>query len=516
MRLSSFAADNQSAPGAIVQEQASGRLWSSEQTHIFDWYREKAPANQNLIVDAVAGSGKTTTIVEGVRRAPERNPLVCAFNKKIADELNSRLSDSYATAKTLHSLGYGMIRRQWRGMPVADESERQEMLTDAVTEKDVPRQIKRLISLLHTKAREMCPLNYDEDTLRGLALRFDYVPDEGWRQYDLDYIVESAKAAIDHAANELPRRDIGIDYADMVFLPLAWNLTSKDFDLVVVDEAQDMTMAQLEIAERVCNGRICIVGDRHQAIYGFRGADTASLDRLKRKLGAIELPLTTTYRCGTAIVERAQRLVPHIQAMAGARTGQVVSPAEYDRMMAEAAPGDFILSRINAPLVTVTLSLLRQGKRARMAGRDVGAGIMAILKRIKVFEETPLDFALQRLDDWEKTTCTRLATYGQVDLLARTHDQADMIRAFVADADTSREMLEKMRWLFSDVKEADQIICSSVHKAKGLEADRVWLLQESLYRRGETEDEKCIEYVAITRAKKSLFIVEGCPSLVEH
>lgn len=508
MRLSSFAADN--PPDLVVDTPVDTRQWSDEQKDIFAHFER---GQGNLIVDAVAGSGKTTTIIEGVRRAPERNPLVCAFNKKIADELNSRLSDSYATAKTLHSLGYGMIRRQWRGMPVAKDSERQEMLTNVVTEKDTPRQIKRLVSLLHTKAREMCPLDYNEAVLQGLAMRFDYVPDDGWRQYDLDYVVTAAKRAIDHAATETPQRDIGIDYADMVFLPLAWNLTSKDYDLVVVDEAQDMTMAQLEIAERVCNGRICIVGDRHQAIYGFRGADTASLDRLKRKLSALELPLTTTYRCGTSIVERAQRLVPHIQAMQGAPAGQVVYPTEYDRMMTEAAAGDFILSRINAPLVTVTLSLLRQGKRARMAGRDVGAGIMAILKRIKVFEGTPLDVALNRLDEWEKTTCSRLAAYGQLDLLARTRDQADMIRAFVANADTAREMLDKMFWLFSDVKEADQIICSSVHKAKGLEADRVWLLQESLYRRGETEEEKCIEYVAITRAKQTLYIVEGVPSL---
>jgi DNA helicase-2/ATP-dependent DNA helicase PcrA len=63
----------------------------------------------------------------------------------------------------------------------------------------------------------------------------------------------------------------------MIYLPLAWNLTAKDYQLVVVDEAQDMTAAQLEIAQRVCNGRICVVGDDRQAIYGFRGATAVQL-----------------------------------------------------------------------------------------------------------------------------------------------------------------------------------------------------------------------------------------------
>jgi ATP-dependent DNA helicase UvrD/PcrA len=54
----------------------------------------------------------------------------------------------------------------------------------------------------------------------------------------------------------------------------------KTFDRVVVDEAQDMNACQLELAEGVCKGGLVAVGDSHQAIFGFAGADSGSLGRL--------------------------------------------------------------------------------------------------------------------------------------------------------------------------------------------------------------------------------------------
>ena len=85
--------------------------------------------------------------------------------------------------------------------------------------------------------------------------------------------------------------------------------------MVVVDEAQDMTSAQLEIAVGACKrgGRVVIVGDDRQAIYGFRGADSGGLDRLKKLLKAKELGLTTTYRLPEArgrAGERVRRGLP--------------------------------------------------------------------------------------------------------------------------------------------------------------------------------------------------------------
>lgn len=489
---------------------APTRQWPPQQQAIFDWFKQ--PDGSNLVVRARAGTGKTTTVVEGVSHAPEQSILLCAFNKRIAEEMNGRITGTRAVAKTLHSVGYQAIRREWGGMPVADGSKRADDLTKQVCPANTHPSIQRLVSLLHSKGREMMPLSPFASELTALALFFDYVPDESWVQYPLEWVVEKAQAAMQYAAENPPTYDIGIDFADMIYLPLVWQLLSPEYDMVVVDECQDMNTAQILIAQRICRGRMCVVGDNRQAIYSWRGADSNSLDRLKNELDARELPLTTTYRCGRAIVQAAQVLVPDIQVGASNPEG-TVDQQDYEYLLANAAPGDFVLSRLNAPLVSTTLAFLRKGKRARMAGRDVGAGIRAILTRLKCFGDTPVDALLDRLEAWEQKTVTRYAAYGQNALVDRCRDQAAMIRALAEEAKTTADLLNQIDWLFVDVQDDQQIICSSIHKAKGLEAQRVYVLRESLYRRGRNQEEENLEYVATTRAKTHLTWVVGVPSL---
>jgi superfamily I DNA/RNA helicase len=305
---------------------------------------------------------------------------------------------------------------------------------------------------------------------------------------------------------------VGIDFADMIYLPLVWNLLSKDYQLVVGDEVQDFTLAQLEILERICCGRLCLVGDDRQAIYGFRGADSSSLDRLKRKLKAQEMGLKTTYRCGNAIVVEAQKLVPDI--LAGPTNPQGwVGDTDYSAMLGTVAPGDFILSRLNAPLVSCTLQLLQRGIRAQMKGRDIGAGIIRIVKSLKVMDSTPVDELLAKLQTWESKMVTRFAAYGQPDLADKARDQAAMVFAFAEQADDCGALIAQIEHLFSDGDDGSYVWCSSVHKAKGLEAHNVFVMRESFYRYGESPEEQNIDYVATTRAKSKLYRVYGVPTL---
>src|SRR5262249_35443957 len=175
-------------------------------------------------------------------------------------------------------------------------------------------------------------------------------------------------------------------------------------DIVSVGGAQDMTVAQLEIANGLCRGSVVIVGDDRQAIYDFRGADSGSLDRLKTELNADELPLNTTYRCGKAIVELAQRYVPDFEAGEGNGEGSVTNLA-ITKLSSEAALGDFILSRANAPLVSVAMSLLRAGKRARIKGRDIGKGLISLVNKLKARSVPEL---LMKLNVWQEREITRL------------------------------------------------------------------------------------------------------------
>jgi len=464
----------------------NGRIWSAEQQPIFDWFAN--PDGSNLVVEALAGTGKTTTIMEGIRRAPEGE----------------------AVFKTLHGIGFSIVRRFWDTVTVEQDFSRRpdtilsraDWLTREVTTPQTPDVIKRLVSTLHTKAREIRPHARHKGELIELAYDFECAPDESWENqgYNVHRVEEFALAAMELAANHKPVD--GIDYSDMIYLPVRNKWVFPQYDLVVGDEAQDLTVAQLEIMTGVCRGRLCIVGDPNQAIYGFRGADSGSLGRLKHELNARALPLTVTYRCGRKIVQEAQRLVPHFRAASTNLEG-TVSSLPIEKLVATAQHGDFILSRINAPLVELAIQLLRSGKRARIAGQDIGKGLNTLIRKMKARSVPDL---LEKLSNWETREVDRWMKAKRQDRVNGVRDKVLMVHELADGAKSLDQLKEKIDVLFTDngLGQAGIVTLSSVHKAKGLEADRVFVLSGTLYIGGQCQEEKNIEYVAITRAKHEL------------
>ncbi len=477
--------------------------WSKEQTAIFDWFAAGDPSD--LVVRARAGCGKTTTIVEGSNRAPEKSVLICAYNKRIAEELMARVANPNVTVKTLHAVGYAAVRRFWENVKCSFGPDRETALAESVCGAKAPDAIKKLVAKLCTKGREILPHAVKAEELLDLAVTFELEPDEAWKDtiFTTLYVCAKAVEAMELAANVKPVIT-GIDGSDMIFLPVRNGWLHKSYDLVVVDEAQDMTVAQLEIARGVCRGRICVVGDDRQAIYGFRGADSKSLDRLKNELGAKELGLTTTYRCGRSIVELAATLVPDFKA--GASHGGAIETLLTDKLVSAAGPGDFILSRLNAPLVSIAMSLLRSGKRTRVAGRDIGAGLKTLIRKLKGRSVPDL---LARIATWENKEVNRMISAKRMDRIDVIRDQAEMLVSLTDGAKNVEEVMARIDALFTDdgLGAAGLITCSSVHRAKGLEADRVFVLRETL--RDHSQEELNIQYVAITRAKRTLVWVEA-------
>jgi len=349
----------------------STKSWSPQQTEIFNWF---ATGKGNLVVRALAGCGKTSTIIEGINHAPEDKILLAAFNKRIATELKDRLANPYAEAKTLHALGFGFVVRNWSGLKVDSNGERVRNHAKQACGNDTPDSIQILVARLATSAKEMAPFAKDQAELIDIQDSFDIFPDpDEYRGtgYDDLFVRKNALKVLEIAKH----RDGMLDFADMLYLPLINGFTHGQFNLVCIDEAQDMNYAQLVLAQRCCKpgGRIVVVGDPNQAIYGFRGADSGSLDRLKAELGAGELGLTITYRCPKAVVALAQKLVPDFQAADSAPEGEVLS-IPLGKLPEMVAVGDFVLSRKNAPLAGLCLKLLRRGIRAKVEGRGSARG----------------------------------------------------------------------------------------------------------------------------------------------
>lgn len=490
--------------------------WSSQQRAIFDWFECGAG---HLVVRARAGTGKTTTIIEGIGHAPERSILLAAFNKRIQEELSRRLTNPNATAKTLHAIGFAAVRRYWEGLPIANGNARARALTDRACGQQAPDPIKRLVTKLHTKGREILPHAARVGDLTNIAVAFECEPDETWSKdgFDLEFVERCALKAMDLAAGQKPI-DTGIDFADMIYLPVRNGWLRPMFDLVVVDEAQDMTVAQLEIARGVCGGRLCVVGDDRQAIYAFRGADAGSLDRLKEQLEAQELGLTVTYRCGRIITQTAASLVPGFEAAPASPDGEIRA-IRAEKLTDEVAVGDFVLSRKNAPLASVAMSLIRAQKRVRIAGRDIGAGLMNLVRDLaKGDASQSIPQFLERLVNWEQRELTRAMKANREERADIVRDQAETLSVLCEGVSGLRELEARIDSLFTDdgLGAKGVITCSSVHKAKGLEADRVFILKDTLYagaKKGMSIinlEEQNIEYVAITRAKRTLvWVGEG-------
>lgn len=490
--------------------------WSIQQQSVFEWFKS---GSGNLVVRARAGTGKTTTIIEAITHAPEARVLLCAFNKRIATELQSRLSNPRAQAQTLHSVGFGIVRRYWEGVKVSTGNDRAWALAKAAAGEQAPDPMLRLVAKLHTLAREMAPLAQKWETLYDIAIAHDCLPDEDWEEegWDAEHLCRMALQAMVIAAKRKPT-DTGIDFADMLFLPVRNQWLTARFDLVVVDEAQDMNSCQLLIAQGVCKGRMAVVGDDRQAIYGFRGADSGSIDRLSSELDATELPLTITYRCGKNIVAEAQRIVPDFEAGPDNQMGEI-RRLPFKGLVDECQVGDFILSRKNAPLVSVALRVLRSGKRCKIEGRDIGAGLLALIKKLtKGKAATSMPAFLEKLSAWEEREVVRASRAGKgADArIERVRDQADTLRSLSEGLSGIRELQTRCEDLFADGG-GSRVVCSSVHKAKGLEAERVYVLADSLIvstkkqNAKQSREEDNIEYVAITRAKHSLVWVDGLP-----
>jgi DNA helicase-2/ATP-dependent DNA helicase PcrA len=292
----------------------------------------------------------------------------------------------------------------------------------------------------------------------------------------------------------------------MVWLPVAMKWARPRFDLVVVDEAQDMNLPQLTMASKAVRegGRVCVVGDDRQAIYAFRGAVSDGIALMIQQLNAQVLPLTTTYRCPKKIVGLAATIVQDYRAADVAPEG-ILRDSSTEGMLAEVEAGDAILSRKNAPLMGLCLQLLRNGIPARIEGRDIGAMLCKIVEKLKSRSVPDL---LRKLAAWSQRQTKRATISGSEAQVQSIEDQYLTLVAVAEGAASVREVTERLRDLFKDSKEGEvfSVTLSTVHKAKGLEWDRVFVLEDTFRKDDGGGEESNIRYVAYTRAKRELVL----------
>lgn len=470
------------------------REWSSYQKLIFS---ELKNGTGNIQVDAFAGCGKTSTICEGMYHLPpSRSITMCAFNKSIKDELSSRVPD-YVNVQTLHSMGFAALRNSSKNIVVDDNKIFDHIKAIAGDSDEVRQNIgvyKKTIGL----AKNM--MSNSREDIADIVDSFEI--DSG--EIDRDTFIDQCLAIFISSRKQINR----IDYDDMVYLPVFYKMPFKKFGTVFVDECQDLSPVQIELAMRSCtnNGRIITIGDQFQALYAFRGADSNAINNIVTRLNSKRMELSITYRCAKNIVIAAQQYVPGIQYAPNAKDG-IVANIDSDKILSMIRPGDYLISRTNAPLISWCLSLLKEKIPANILGRDIAQNLLTMIKKSKAKD---LDGFFEWLKDWREKEVNRLSKLDKDTTPA--NDRFDCIVALSEGCKTLEEVANTINLLFSDKSEKNIVTLSTIHKIKGKEADRAFVLDHTIFsskKSGQKDknENRNLRYVAYTRPKNELYIV---------
>lgn len=472
--------------------------WSDYQKDIF---KNVAKEDGHLIVEAYAGAAKTTSIIESFKYIPKgKKTLVLAFNKIIQEELKSR-SPSYITdILTFHSLGFRAIKQRFGNVELDDYK------------------VSNLIAAQLDKDTNYELINNIADTVAFCKYGLLDTPnqiDEIIDNYGIDICDFDRGEFIKIVCKTLAQNKVitnKIDFNDMCWLPFVYNLSLGQYDFVYADEAQDLNKSQLVMSKRACksDGRIVMVLDPNQALYSWRMADTSILEDLKKQDKTKILPLPISYRCPKKVIELAQYWVPDITCPETAPNGEV-HEISLEKMYDTAKPGCFILSRTNAPMIKICMRFIREGIKANIRGRDVGKQLSSLIKKSK---KKQIPAFLKWLESWKNEEIERLqAKKANTDNVL---DRFECLITLCEEHKTLDEVYSKINELFDDTDQSNIIILSTVHRAKGLERDDVFILrwtfrqwlEENLKWLDKPNEEANIAYVAATRAKKNLYIVK--------
>lgn len=477
--------------------------YSQFQKDIFNWVQN---GSGNAVVRAVAGSGKTTTLIESLNLIT-KNKRVCllAFNKSIAEELKRR-TPTHINVQTFHSLGWSVMRMHLNN-PVLDDNKVYNHIQTLFKQKrisfkdfsqkiKISNNIKKIIDFLRLNLVEI-PSSLD---IHQICLN-----------QDIEILDNEISLSL-QLYSGIIEDDSCYDFVDMLFIPVFRKLKFPKFDWVFTDECQDASIIQQKMME-LCiaeGGRFMAVGDPSQSLYAFAGADANAYENFTNQPNTIQLPLSICYRCGSSIIKEAQKLVPEIQHWDKNGVGQIVENGSIKNVK----DGDVVLCRVNFPLAALAGNFLRENKKVSILGSDFGKNLSKLIESCKGTSTAELfSFLakkLQKIYDEivQENSFVDPNTQPEYQLML---DKINTIRALSENCENIKEVLAKIQTIFSDSIDKTGILLSTVHKFKGRESENVYIIEPQLipfpyylHLPNQAKTENNIKYVAITRAKNKL------------
>lgn len=504
---------------------------TSQQAALVEW---AATGTGNAIGLARAGAGKTSTALACIA-VMTGSVAVTSFNKEITAEIAGKIvaRGLNAEAKTAHGFGF----RAWRNVHSKVRLDEKKIVS-IMDEMAVPSHLRgfvaKAVSMAKQRAIGILTTFVDQDAWMGIVAHYrldamltqDLLREAG-DERPLDQIVrDGLNMACRVLKQSIRIADQVIDYDDQIYMPIYAGARIRQYDNLIVDEAQDTNPVRRLLYKAMLRpgGRLLAIGDDKQAINGFAGADNDSLDIIRREFDCAVYPMTYTFRCPVAVVREAQQYVPDIESAPGAAEGRVLRIEESEFAGMALVPGeDAIICRNTAPLVTLFYKLLKAGIPAKIEGRKDEMGpLLRLAFRWKRVDS--LGALVDRLTAFRDDQTAMLVAAGKVGQAEALADRVDTLLAIIegmapdASLDDLKPRVESM---FVDTKTGERlpvVALMTAHRSKGREFRRVFIWGANIFmpsRRAETAEQVAQEdnliYVAITRALETLVWVRVQP-----
>lgn len=488
---------------------------STYQQAVYDFIRT---GTGSAVVIAVAGSGKTTTILEALNLLPMLDSAqLFAFNTAIAGELRNRIPPHIkrnVNASTFHSVGYRALCNYFNMKQIETNGRKlQQICREKLSFPDRKR-YEAFACKLVDLAKGMgigCLIEDDWGEWEALVEHHDLsLDDPGAKE---ETAIKIARDLLKWST-EAAENSYLIDFSDQLYLTILWNLPLDRKDWVFVDEAQDTNPIRRAIVGRSLKegGRLIAVGDPKQSIYGFTGASVDAIELIKTQWDCVELPLSVSYRCPQAVVRQAKTLVPYIEHAPHAAEG-FVGDMTGREVLERLTKTDAILCRTNAPLVDMAYVCMSKGISCQILGRDIGKGLQTLIQKM---QGTDVEDLIVRLGQYRTREMKRLLEKDQHGRAQSVDDRVQCLYTLIDNLPENERTIPGLELaldrLFGD-NIVERLTLSTVHKAKGREWPQVAILKPELMpphwaKEGwQMEQEDNLQYVAWTRARAALYFI---------
>jgi hypothetical protein len=462
---------------------------TDEQQHVLNLL---CTTEKNILVNSLAGTGKTTMHRMIAGASPVRPILYLVFNKRNKAEAE-KLFPSYCAVQTFNGCGHRVWSKACAKPLKLLPKKTQDLLREIID--DLPKASCAEVwdafwdivaAVARAKALGYVPDGVFPNAKRLISPKaFHASLDERPTPYVATLIDLTLTASIKAAYEGL------IDFNDQIYMPALFGGTFPRFPLVLVDEAQDLNPTNHAMLDKLCRNRVVAVGDPWQSIYGFRGAAQSGMQRIKERFACEEATLSISFRCPRRIVENARWRVPAFKWFNEGGTVATCRNMAHSTISDDAA----IICRNNAPLFALAFRLLSSGRSVSVAGSNIGPRVVGTMQRLGP-ETLSRAQTLSAIQQWLAEKTAKGSTTA-----------ADMAACMVIFAEHGETLSQACAYAEHLFAQKGRLQLLTGHKAKGLEFDIVYHLDPWLI--GDSKQEHNLRYVIQTRSKREYYEVNS-------